>query len=170
MSAAISTGYVNNPASAARPLGLFVLVRMAALEQAHRSAGHQQPAQLAYFRYVGLHEQHGSIGIQAQGEQIDRGVERQAAQLGGLADSRQGVQIGDEVVSGRLRAANRCTVGWRRNSCPSESGRSVECRRERAWEEGARNQGLGARNEEGCVGIGRESLNYGWIFGARVFG
>ncbi len=70
---------------------------MAAFEQAHRCAGHQQPTQLADLRHVGLHEQRRLVRIEAEREQVERDVERPLPQLGRLADRGERVQVGDEV-------------------------------------------------------------------------
>ena len=92
-----------------QPLGLLVLVGVAPLQQAHRRAGHQQPAQFGDLGHVGLHEQRRPVGIEPQGQQVDGGVERVLRQRLPVADGRQGVQVGDEV-EGVLRLALQVDV------------------------------------------------------------
>ena len=69
-------GIGEQPGVGRQPLRLLVLVGVAAFEQAHRRAGHQQPAEFGDLRHVGLHEERRPIGIEPQGQQIERGVER----------------------------------------------------------------------------------------------
>ena len=90
-------GIGEQPRVGGQPAGLLVLVGVAPLQQAHRRAGQQQPAQLADLGHVGLHEQRRPIGIEPQGQQVDGGVERVLPQLPAVADGGQGVQVGDEV-------------------------------------------------------------------------
>ncbi len=57
---------------------------------------------MGHLGYVGLHEERGPLGIEAQGQQVERRVERIAAQLGRFADRGQGMHVGNEV-KGRFR-------------------------------------------------------------------
>ncbi len=51
----------------------------------------------AHLGHVGLHEQRGLVRIEAEGQQIDRHVERVLPQLLRIAHGGQRVQVGDEV-------------------------------------------------------------------------
>ncbi len=70
---------------------------MAAFQKSHRRLRHQKPRQLGHFGHVGLHEQRGLLGIKAQRQQIQRGVQRVSGQRFPVPHRRQGVQVGDEV-------------------------------------------------------------------------
>ena len=109
-------------------LRLLVLVRVAALQQAHRRAGHQQPAQLAHLRHVGLHEQRRLVRIEPERQQVERGVERALPQLRRIADRRQRVQVGDEVERLLVVLQGDVLADRAEVVAPVESGRSVECR------------------------------------------
>ena len=109
-------------------LRLLVLVGVAALQQAHRRAGHQQPAQLAHLGHVGLHEQRRLVGIEAEGQQIERDVERPLPQLRRVADRGERVQVGDEVERLLVVLQGDVLADRAEVVAPVESGRSVGCR------------------------------------------
>ena len=81
MSAAISTGYVNSPASAGSPLAFLSLY---AWQRSNSPIGVtviNSQRQLGHLRHVRLHEQHRALRIQPQRQQIDRRIQRSSPQL-----------------------------------------------------------------------------------------
>ena len=75
MSAAISTGYVNRPTLASMPLSILSLYETAPFEQAHAGDGGEDPGQLGHLGHVGLAEEDGLVGVEAQGEVIQGDVD-----------------------------------------------------------------------------------------------
>ena len=71
---------------------------MAALEEPHRGDRHQQPGQLGDLRHVRLHKQRCVVGIEAEGHQIEGRIADESAEPLGLADGRQGMEIGEKKV------------------------------------------------------------------------
>ena len=78
--------------------GLLVFEGMAPLEQAHWRDGHQEPGELRHLRHVRLHEQDGPLRVEAQRHQVERRIPHEAPQHGWIADGRERMEVGDEVV------------------------------------------------------------------------
>jgi hypothetical protein len=78
-------------------VGELVLVAVGALEQAHAGDGGEQPGELDDLGDVGLAEQDGAGGVEAEGEVGEGGVEDVGAQERRVADGGEGVVVGDEV-------------------------------------------------------------------------
>ena len=79
------------------PLRHLVLVRMAALEQAHRAHRREDPRQLVDLRHVALAEEHRALRVQPAGEEIHRQLAVQRRSSAPLLDRGHRVVVGDEV-------------------------------------------------------------------------
>ena len=75
----------------------LLLVRDAALEQAHRRDRRQDPGELGDLGQIALPEQDRARGIDAERQEVERHAACQRAPLLRIANARERVQIGDEV-------------------------------------------------------------------------
>jgi hypothetical protein len=70
---------------------------MAALEQAHRRDGAQDPREFGDRGHVALTEKAGPRGVEPAGEEVDGEFAAVAAQGVAVANGRERVEIGDEI-------------------------------------------------------------------------
>ncbi len=63
----------------------------------HRRGAFEQPGQPGVLGNVALHEQGATVGVQTDGEQVQRGVQRVGAQLGRVDLGGEGVEVDHEV-------------------------------------------------------------------------
>ena len=97
------------------------------LAEAHRAL--HDPRQLAVLGHVALHEHRGHVGVEADGEQHRRQLDRALADDAGLLRRRSG--RGGRRCRGtrRPRAARRPSSAARPGSCPDGRHRSAGCTR-----------------------------------------
>ena len=80
------------------PLGQFILVAVATLEQPHRRERRQQPSQLAHLRHIALAEEHRLGRVEPAREKIQRNVECVFTPFAGVEHRRHRVIVRDKII------------------------------------------------------------------------
>ena len=101
---------VGEEADADRLLPLALVLELGhPSELAHGGRALEQPGQPRVLGNVALDEEDGALGVEADGEQVEGGVERVGPQVGGFDVAGQGVQV-DHAVEGVVGVLQRDPV------------------------------------------------------------